>query len=92
MIIDVGQSRAMRRMYECKYLEVDVDLYVDRGEEGYEHKYYKRMSKRTRTTTGWGAAPAMQYVCDPEIRMHMLIVYRMLCLMGFDHTCFKNMV
>jgi rRNA maturation RNase YbeY len=32
-----------------------------------------------------GVAPAMQYVYDPEIRIHMLIVHGMLHLVGYDH-------
>jgi len=32
-----------------------------------------------------GVAPAMQYVYDPEIRIHMLVVHGMLHLVGYDH-------
>lgn len=32
-----------------------------------------------------GVAPAMQYIYDHEIRIHMLIVHGMLHLVGFDH-------
>lgn len=32
-----------------------------------------------------GVAPAMQYVYDPEVRIHMLIVHGMLHLVGYDH-------
>ena len=32
-----------------------------------------------------GVAPAMQYIYDPEIRIHMLIVHGMLHLVGYDH-------
>ena len=32
-----------------------------------------------------GVAPAMQYIYNPEIRIHMLIVHGMLHLVGFDH-------
>merc|ERR1711862_257988 len=32
-----------------------------------------------------GVAPAMQYIYNHEIRIHMLIVHGMLHLVGFDH-------
>jgi len=32
-----------------------------------------------------GVAPAMQYIYNPEIRIHMLIVHGMLHLVGYDH-------
>ncbi|KAL9186321.1 hypothetical protein ACHAXT_005559 [Thalassiosira profunda] len=32
-----------------------------------------------------GVAPAMQYVYDPEVRIHMLVVHGMLHLVGYDH-------
>jgi rRNA maturation RNase YbeY len=32
-----------------------------------------------------GVAPAMQYIYDPEIRIHMLVVHGMLHLVGYDH-------
>jgi len=30
-------------------------------------------------------APAMQYIYDPEVRIHMLVVHGMLHLVGYDH-------
>jgi ssRNA-specific RNase YbeY (16S rRNA maturation enzyme) len=32
-----------------------------------------------------GVAPAMQYIYNPEIRIHMLVVHGMLHLVGYDH-------
>ena len=32
-----------------------------------------------------GVAPAMQYIYNPEVRIHMLIVHGMLHLVGYDH-------
>ena len=32
-----------------------------------------------------GVAPQMQYIYDPEIRIHMLLVHGMLHLVGYDH-------
>lgn len=55
--------------YEYGYTEVEVD-----DEYYYEDEYDDR-----------GIAPAMQYIYDPEIRIHMLVVHGMLHLVGYDH-------
>lgn len=55
--------------YEYGYMEVEVD------DEYYcEDEYDDR-----------GVAPAMQYIYDPEVRIHMLVVHGMLHLVGYDH-------
>lgn len=55
--------------YEYGYMEVEVD-----DEYYYEDEYDDR-----------GVAPAMQYIYDPEVRIHMLVVHGMLHLVGYDH-------
>jgi len=47
---------------------------VEVDDEYYEDEYDDR-----------GVAPAMQYIYDPEIRIHMLVVHGMLHLVGYDH-------
>ncbi len=69
---DVGEvydDAANADEYEYGYVEVEVD-----DEYYYEDEYDDR-----------GVAPAMQYIYDPEIRIHMLVVHGMLHLVGYDH-------
>lgn len=57
-----------------------------RGDEeednGYEFEY---IEVEVDEYDDRGVAPAMQYIYDPEVRIHMLIVHGMLHLVGYDH-------
>jgi len=54
----------------------------DEEEDGYEYEY---MEVEVDEYDDRGVAPAMQYIYDPEIRIHMLVVHGMLHLVGYDH-------
>mmetsp|Transcript_28081 Transcript_28081/g.59283 ORF Transcript_28081/g.59283 Transcript_28081/m.59283 type:complete len:422 (-) Transcript_28081:15-1280(-) len=54
----------------------------DDEEDGYEYEY---MEVEVDEYDDRGVAPAMQYIYDPEIRIHMLVVHGMLHLVGYDH-------
>lgn len=51
-------------------------------DDDYEYEY---MEVEVDEYDDRGVAPAMQYIYDPEIRIHMLIVHGMLHLVGYDH-------
>ena len=51
-------------------------------EDEYEYEY---MEVEVDEYDDRGVAPAMQYIYDPEIRIHMLVVHGMLHLVGYDH-------
>ena len=58
----------------------DVDS--DDDDDQYEYEY---MEVEVDEYDDRGVAPAMQYIYDPEIRIHMLVVHGMLHLVGYDH-------
>jgi len=67
--------------------ESDTHQIVEDGEEeedGYEYEY---IEVETDEYDDRGVAPAMQYIYNPEIRIHMLLVHGMLHLVGvgYDH-------
>jgi probable rRNA maturation factor len=52
------------------------------SDDEYEYEY---MEIEVDEYDDRGIAPNMQYIYDPEIRIHMLIVHGMLHLVGYDH-------
>ena len=54
----------------------------DDDDDQYEYEY---MEVEVDEYDDRGVAPAMQYIYDPEIRIHMLVVHGMLHLVGYDH-------
>jgi len=54
----------------------------DDGDDEHEYEY---IEVEVDEYDDRGVAPAMQYIYDPEIRIHMLIVHGMLHLVGYDH-------
>jgi len=58
------------------------DQHDDEEDDEYEYEY---IEVEVDEYDDRGVAPAMQYVYDPEIRIHMLIVHGMLHLVGYDH-------
>ena len=55
---------------------------VEEDDDEYEYEY---MEVEVDEYDDRGVAPAMQYIYNPEIRIHMLIVHGMLHLVGYDH-------
>ena len=65
--------------------ESDTHQIVEDGEEeedGYEYEY---IEVETDQYDNRGVAHAMQYIYNPEIKIHMLLVHGMLHLVGYDH-------
>ncbi|KAL7532545.1 hypothetical protein ACHAXR_004699 [Thalassiosira sp. AJA248-18] len=54
----------------------------EEDDDGYEYEY---IEVEVDEYDDRGVAPAMQYIYNPEIRIHMLIVHGMLHLVGYDH-------
>ena len=54
----------------------------DDDDDQYEYEY---MEVEVDEYDDRGVAPAMQYIYDPEVRIHMLVVHGMLHLVGYDH-------
>ena len=52
------------------------------SDDEYEYEY---MEIEVDEYDDRGIAPNMQYIYDPEIRIHMLVVHGMLHLVGYDH-------
>jgi len=65
--------------------KVDSDGDVQQDEEEDDEYEYEYIEVEVDEYDDRGVAPAMQYVYDPEIRIHMLIVHGMLHLVGYDH-------
>ena len=60
--------------------EVNTDIESSDDDEEYEYIEIEVEEYDDR-----GVAPQMQYIYDPEIRIHMLLVHGMLHLVGYDH-------
>jgi rRNA maturation RNase YbeY len=60
----------------------DVPEEEDDDDDQYEYEY---IEVEVDEYDDRGVAPAMQYIYDPEIRIHMLVVHGMLHLVGYDH-------
>mmetsp|Transcript_31529 Transcript_31529/g.53792 ORF Transcript_31529/g.53792 Transcript_31529/m.53792 type:complete len:369 (+) Transcript_31529:109-1215(+) len=60
--------------------EANTDESSDDDDEEYEYIEIEVEEYDDR-----GVAPQMQYIYDPEIRIHMLLVHGMLHLVGYDH-------
>ena len=58
----------------------------DQEDEDSEDEYeYEYIEVETDEYDDRGVAPAMQYIYNPEVRIHMLVVHGMLHLVGYDH-------
>lgn len=67
-------------------VHADTDNTINSNDESDEDEYeYEYMEVEVDEYDDRGVAPAMQYIYDPEIRIHMLVVHGMLHLVGYDH-------
>jgi len=70
---------------EHKVQSSDVQQEVEEEEDDDDDYEYEYMEVEVDEYDDRGVAPAMQYIYNPEIRIHMLIVHGMLHLVGYDH-------
>ena len=65
---------------------INIDDYeVVADGESSDDDEYEYMEIEVEEYDDRGVAPQMQYIYDPEIRIHMLLVHGMLHLVGYDH-------
>ncbi|KAL7445378.1 hypothetical protein ACHAXM_009792 [Skeletonema potamos] len=63
----------------------EANISKNKDDNDDDDEEYEYMEIEVEEYDDRGVAPQMQYIYDPEIRIHMLLVHGMLHLVGYDH-------